>query len=307
MSGKEEREREKNANFFCFDRRVVEFRAQTSKPDTQDICQTNPEMCRGSLGIPRWAMPQFKQEGAKTNFLETAKKLGYSVEQRRVKLGDLAVVQSEVLASKAKGFQEKFADKKELEEYQRKGTPVIGGQVLDGHHHFAAALRGEQFFFVVCCWWLNGVISAAGPNTEIAAEWITRRDKSGKEVALSREDKLKLWRASIETKGVTREDLAPSASATAAIQRSFRRSGAKRTRKGEAGYDYRREYVMNLWRNRRQNRAGLRVAGVASAADKRRLLSPARPARVPAPGASYRSASMLMKGKGKKNKKNKKD
>ncbi len=47
-------------------------------------------------------MPQFKEEGAKTNFLKAAEKMGFSVEKRRVKLGELAVVQSEVLESKAK-------------------------------------------------------------------------------------------------------------------------------------------------------------------------------------------------------------
>ncbi len=262
------------------DGRVVEFKTSGggAAPPAEDICQLRPEQCRGTLGVPRWAMPQFKAEGSKAAFLENAEKLGFTVQRRRVRIGELGVVQAEILESKAKGFQEAFSDgkkgKKVLEEYAGKGTPVIGGDVLDGHHHFAAALK------------------AAGPKAEIAAAWVTKIDKkTGKEVALTREDKLKLWRASINTKGVTREDLAPAAPVKADIQRSFRRFGKKRTRKGESGYDYRREYVMNLWNQRKQQRTartGGRPARASRTATVSRGSFPRAPAAAPRRGAYRR-------------------
>jgi hypothetical protein len=219
--------------------RVVEFKVGKPAPvDTTDICVTNPETCRGNLGVPRWAMPQFKAEGAKSAFLEEAKKMGYEVDRRAVRIGDLGVTQSQILESKADRMAASFTDqkdgKKALKEYERRGIPVIGGDVLDGHHHYAAALR------------------TAGPDTKIATDWVYKTDQNGNEVPMSRADKEKLWKASINTKGVTREDLAPGGAPKAEITRAFIARGKDRTRKGQEGYDFRREWVTAKWDARHQ-------------------------------------------------------
>ncbi len=128
-------------------------------------------------------MPQFKAEGSKDAFLKNAEKLGYKVDRRRVALGDMGVVQAQILQSKSDAFEKKFDDsKKEMKEYAGKGTIVIGGDVLDGHHHYRAALK------------------AGGAKQDIATDWIYKTDKNGKEVPMTSEDKLKLWKASINTK-----------------------------------------------------------------------------------------------------------
>ncbi len=174
--------------------------------------------------------------------MKTAKKLGYQVGHRRVALGDMGVVQSQILDSKAKRIAGEFqAEEKELKKYERKGTLVIGGDALDGHHHFRAGSL------------------TAGAKHEIATDWIYKTDKNGNEIPMSREDKLKLWKASINTKGVTTEDLTTGGLAKAEIQRSFRRFGKHRTRKDDKdGYAYRKEYVMALWNARKQRQAAPR-------------------------------------------------
>ncbi len=54
-----DRAREKRSGVYEqeVDGRVIEFKRSTAPPaDETDVCQTNPEFCRGTLGIPRWAM-----------------------------------------------------------------------------------------------------------------------------------------------------------------------------------------------------------------------------------------------------------
>jgi hypothetical protein len=152
-----------------------------------------------------------------------------------------------------------LAELLEISQAGGKGTIVIGGDALDGHHHFRAGL------------------TAKGADKEIATNWIYKTDSKGNEVPMTREDKMRLWKASLSTKGVTTEDLAPGGLAKAEIQRSFRRFGKNRTRKDDKeGYAYRKEYVMALFnahRAARKQQAGAKPA-VAKAAPRKPAAAP---------------------------------
>ncbi len=96
------------------DGRVIRFRKDknaVSKP-VVDICVEDPAACRGNLGVPRYAMPQFGYTGPKPmdDFLSKAREMGYEVKSERAKLGELRSFQSEIL--KSKGSKEKKKKKK---------------------------------------------------------------------------------------------------------------------------------------------------------------------------------------------------
>lgn len=222
------------------DGRVIRFRrnaAAGNSAPVEDVCQTHPEQCQRSLGIPRYAMPQFKEEGALDNFLKQAKKEGYEVERRKVRLGDLGVTQGQVLDSKVDRMEVGFRSKEGRKKLDEVNLPTIGNRVLDGHHHFQAALR------------------VFGPDQRVDTTRIYKRDKSGREVELSDDESRRLVAMSLRTKGVSTEDLGDAAAPKAELLSAFRRRGKNRTQKGERGYDARREFVMRMWAERKARRA----------------------------------------------------
>jgi len=112
-----------------------------------DICKMTPPVCEGNLGIERKDMPQFDEEANPNviqEYLDSFRKQGVKVTDKRMAVGQLKATQKEINAEKVKGMVE--AHEKHLKGEGKwspgKGAIVVSsdGYVLDGHHRWAALL-----------------------------------------------------------------------------------------------------------------------------------------------------------------------
>lgn len=103
-----------------------------------DICQTNPPVCHGNLGIPRKDMPQLADDVI-DSFLASFQKKGIKVTKATTPVGQLKATQGEINAEKVNGMANAYKEGS----YDPSKKPIIvskDGYVLDGHHRWAAML-----------------------------------------------------------------------------------------------------------------------------------------------------------------------
>ncbi|MHC4400520.1 MAG: DUF3560 domain-containing protein [Planctomycetota bacterium] len=103
-----------------------------------DICQADPPVCVGNLGIPREDMPQLPK-GPMAEFLKHWRESGVKVEHDTMHVGDLRATQRDILAQKVVGMARSAVDGN----FPAIKAPVVvsnDNYILDGHHRWAALM-----------------------------------------------------------------------------------------------------------------------------------------------------------------------
>ena len=109
-----------------------------------DLCHTNPEVCKGNKGIPRSEMPQIKKENLPA-FLKFLNKKGIKVNENQ-----------HIPAEKLKPTQKEL-DSVKVEEMIQNPKPSAkailvskDNHILDGHHRWAAIFMTSPKQTILC-------------------------------------------------------------------------------------------------------------------------------------------------------------